>query len=170
MKSAFSRLVAVLGACLALVGCGSDTDSSGPSAAAYRIEFPSTAAAVASETVQVFVFDATDASSKGTDCLTLVIKRKSKAALPGALAQSVPAAPCELLSGSKGGISGVTYGSRSFLAVTQRGDDDFFLGCSLAEVSDGGPPVEIPLAPAGPTVSVPDTDCTELSEKCSGGC
>lgn len=179
MRSALI-VVAVLG-----VSCASSTDvvkkPSDPTTAHYQVVFPSTAVAATTDSLQVLVFDATNASQDGTDCLTLITKRRSGAELPNAplkIVESPSATPCDLLASSaaqkpsptdKGAVS-VTYGNRSFLVVTERGGSDYFLGCATKDISSDDALVEIPVSPANATISVPSSTCQSLSDKCASKC
>ncbi len=155
-----------------------------PTIARYRVAFPSTNVAVTTETMQAFVFDATDTAKNGTDCLSLITKRRSGGELPGdalKLLESEPATPCDLLSttaasdkgeplaGKKGALA-TTYGNRSFLVVTRRGGADYFLGCTTREITSADTTVEVALSPANATISVPPSTCASLSDKCAARC
>jgi hypothetical protein len=133
-----------------------------------QIAFPSTAVAVASEKVQVLVFDAT---VPGTDCLSLLVARESGAETPKApaLLLDTGAVDACALAGGDGALP-ISYGSRSFLAVAQRGGQDFFTGCAQGDIEADSPPVSITLAEAKIGTHVPPTTCASLSQKCTGGC
>ena len=62
----------------------------------------------------------------------------------------------------------MTYGTRSFLVVTQRASVDYFIGCATADISTSDTVVEVSVAPISATVSVPATTCATLSDKCAG--
>lgn len=166
------------------VSCASSTDvvkkPSDPTTAHYQVVFPSTAVAATTDSLQVLVFDATNAAGDGTDCLTLITKRRSGGELPGAplkIVESAPATPCDLLASNaakpsptdKGAVS-VTYGHRSFLVVAERGGSDYFLGCASKDISTEDTVVEIPVSPANATISVPSSPCQSLSDKCASKC
>jgi hypothetical protein len=159
---------------LLLAGCtqGVDERQSPPTTVTYDLTFLQTAEVVATDTVQVFVFDATQ---KGGDCLSLVGKRSAgtQAFSNAPLTQSAAASPCALLGGdasNAGAVVGVTYGPRSFFAIAQRQSLDFFLGCAETDVEPNVAVVSIALEPANATVVVPSTSCMSLSGKCSGQC
>ena len=84
-------------ALVSVAGCAAEVISvpSPPTKARYQISFPSTRVAVAAESLQVSVFDATNGAQAGTDCLSLVTKQKSKADLPKALAQTAVVPICD---------------------------------------------------------------------------
>jgi hypothetical protein len=171
-----------------LVASCSSTDvvqkPSEPTVARYHVLFPSTAVAVTTDTVQVFVFDAEDGMNTGTDCLTLITKQGAGGELPGEplrVSQSEPATPCDLLAsanaiesgepiaGKKGAVS-VTYGLRSFLVVARRASKDYYIGCQARQISEANIAVEIPVSQANPTIPPPVTTCATLSDKCAGRC
>jgi hypothetical protein len=173
------RRVSAIAACsglmfVGLVACSSTETPSPPTEARYDISFPSTGAAVATENVQVFVFDGDVA---GTDCLTLATRRRTGQDLPPRLTETEPISPCELRdtasseSRAKGRLTNMTYGNRVFFAVAtfDRGRD-FLVGCAAAIVGAGTQPVEIFLSLASQSVSVPSTTCRELSTKCDSSC
>jgi hypothetical protein len=154
------------GACC--VACSQPVNQvdSPPSDAQYQVSFPSTAVAVASDTVEVLVFDAT---VEGADCLSLVTARESGAGLPKSpvLLHDTGAVPtCQL---QDNGTFPLTYGSRSFFAIAQRGGQDFFAGCAQTDVEANIGPVNISLAQVKTGTTVPTTTCTSLSQKCNGG-
>jgi hypothetical protein len=173
---------------LLVVACSSSTEvveiPAQPTTAHYQVAFPSTNVAVTTETMQVFVFDATDTTKNGTDCLTLITKRRSGGDLPAdalKLFESEPASPCDLLSttvasdkgepltGKKGALA-TTYGNRSFLVVTRRAGADYFLGCTTRAITSTDTTVEVALSPADATISVPASMCASLSDKCAARC
>jgi hypothetical protein len=176
-------VIAAVLACTA--GCKDDVTQvpGAPTPAHYQISFPSTAAAVGADTVQVTVFDvpAADASRTGEDasCLTLITKVKSNADLPKAptrLAQTDLVSVCSLLTASgdagatPGRLGDISYGRRAFLATTKRGTADYFVGCVEATVSSRDFTVDIPVLPVNETTLPPTTTCATLGEKCAGSC
>jgi hypothetical protein len=130
------------------------------------IGFPSTAAAVAAEEVQVLVFDATDAGA--SFCTDLVVARRSQQALPPAIAESKVVTPCEMAAG-KGEVT-IPYGLRAVLGVAQKGGQDYLIGCALQQVGSGDAQVPVQLALASTTVAVPSTTCVSLTDYCAVRC
>ena len=142
--SRFSLLVPVV---FGLAACAEEVVKvpSPPTKARYQISFPSTRVAVATDAIQVTVFDATNPRS-GTDCLTLITKQKTKADLPKAplfITQTDVSPICDVLSGTKGALPTISYGKRTFMAVAKRGNADFFLGCAEADIGTGDALVDI---------------------------
>ena len=189
--SGITKPVAVVLAVAALLsaGCSSDPEEkvvhkpSDNTRAHYQVIFPSAAVAATTETMQLFVFDATNEQKDFTDCLSLVTKRKSSADLPAAPLKlsETEATPCELfettaagdakqpIAGKKGTVE-LTYGSRTFLVVAKRSKQDYFIGCSKANLSTAETTVEISLTPASAAIAVPTTTCTTLSDRCANRC
>ena len=166
-----SIAVAVLASASLVVACSSTktvyVDGGAAASGAYTIKFPSTAAAVATDTVQVFVFQDTGDGGAGT-CFSLVQKRQSHQALPTALITSDPITPCEMAAGT--GAVTIPFGKVAVLAVAVRKGSDFLLGCEQTELSQANPSIEVDLSLASTSVSVPTTVCTSLSSHCTGGC
>jgi hypothetical protein len=159
---------------LAAIGCSQPVNehASPPTSGSYQITFPSTAVAVASDTVEVLVFDATDPAGMQTGCPTLIAARKSGAPLPKQpvlLHDSGALRTCDLASGGKGVVE-VSFGPRTLLAVSQRAGQDYFLGCASQQVSESASSVNLTLAQAVEGTVVPPTTCTALSQKCAGMC
>ena len=149
----------------AVVAC-SAKDAAAPSAGTYTISFPSTAAAIAADSVKVYVFDAADGGAQL--CPSLVIARRSKQALPTALVEGASVSPCDLAAG-KGQVT-ISYGTRAVLAVAQKGANDFLIGCAIQNIGEGSTQVPVQLALAATTVDVPATTCGTLGDHCAGRC
>lgn len=161
---------------IVLAACGEEEVvqvPSGPTKARYQLSFASVPIAVAAETLQVSVFDAT---KDGTDCLTLVQKQKSRADLPAApvlLGQTAVVPVCDILNdtqGKTGALPEITYGKRTFLAVLKRGGADLLAGCAAAEITSADTLVDIRVTQINETVSIPTTSCGTLGDKCKGTC
>jgi len=138
----------------------------GPAASGtYTLKFPSTAAAVATDTVQIYVFPGGDG---GQSCFALVQKEQSHQALPPASQSTAPITPCDLEAGT--GALTIPFGSVAVLAVAQRKNADFLIGCAEKTLSAADPSVSVDLSLAGTGVAVPPTVCTDLSPHCKGSC
>jgi len=154
-----------------VVACAQPVDQrqSLPSSTQYELRFPSTAVAVATETVQVMVFDA---SVTGADCLSLATARVSGAQLPQSpvLLLDTGSVPICSLAGGQSTFE-LSFGARSFLGVAQKGGQDFFYGCTQTDLQPDAGTIDIWLAEARIGTTVPETACTSLSQKCGpGGC
>ncbi len=147
------------------VAC-SAKDAAPPSTGTYTITFPSTAAAVASDGVKVYVFDAADGGAQL--CPSLVLARKSNQALPTPLVEAALVPTCELSAG-KGQVT-ISYGARAVLAVAQKNNADFLIGCAIQNVGEGSTQVPVQLALASTTLDVPATKCATLGDHCAARC
>jgi hypothetical protein len=154
-----------VGTALLLAACGSKQAAS-PSTGSYTISFPSTAAAVATETVKVYVFDAADGGA--SLCPSLVLARRSNQALPTVVLEAAPVSPCDLAAGQ--GQVTIPYGARAILAVAQKGGTDFLVGCAIENIGEGSTQVPVQLALSSTTVDVPATTCASLGDHCGGRC
>jgi hypothetical protein len=155
-------LIALLGVIATSVSC---TQSSDPQAGDYQLDFPSTAAAVATEVVQVDVYPAKSQRA----CQDLFEKRQSGQALPRPAYSSGPVAICDALTGSHGRIE-LDFGLAAFLAVGTRGGKDFLIGCEVQFVDQDSPATTVHMTLADVGTLVPATMCTRLSQFCSKQC
>ncbi len=146
---------------LPLAGCGSGP----PVGGTFTVDFPTVADAVATDTVQVFVY--TYGSS--TSCQALFEARATTQTSPAnSVAETATTSPCNLSEGM--GALSVPFGSYSFLAVGQAGGTDLLLGCAAQTISDTNSVVSIPLTLETNTTAVPSTSCASLSSFCSKDC
>lgn len=150
---------------LLVSACASAAD--GPSRGNYTLEFPSTEVAVATDTVQVFVFALPEPSARESYCRELIDGRK-RSDLQKAEVESVPANICELLKGRR--PITVPYGEWAVLAVGQRGTDDFVIGCAIQTIGEGDAPLPIELSLVNPAQAVPVSDCKSVSDACAAKC
>lgn len=142
--------------------------SEGPSPGTYSIKFPSTAAAVATDTVQLLIFEVPKASAERADfCQTLIQARKRKDPQKTVL-QNQPVNICEMLAGKK--PLTIPYGEKAVLAIAQRKASDFLVGCSIQTFGDGDAPLPIDLALVDVGVAVPDTTCATVGDFCTQKC
>ena len=156
------RLAAVLA--LASAACAEDTTETVDGGLGYAVEFPSKQAAIASDSLKVYVF------GSDQDCLTLIQTRRGGGQLPVAIAET-PAAPvCDYLSGAAGSNIELAQGDYVVLAVAQRENQDFLLGCAKQTVSSTVTPQPVNLSLADETRGVPATTCNLLADKCGGRC
>ncbi|HEY8074887.1 MAG TPA: hypothetical protein VIF62_12275 [Labilithrix sp.] len=157
-------------ALLALVACTAGEAS--PSSGTYTVQFPSTAAAVATDYVQVFAYDF-PADQRNFACADLIASR----AATSNSAQPIFTGPrvnvCELLNGAK--PITVPYGEHAVLAVGLRvngsATDDFLVGCTIQTFGDGNAPLSIFLELVDLTnLKVPATTCTSIGDRCNSTC
>lgn len=159
----------------AVVACSAGTDP--PQQGSITVTFPSVSAAVATDSLQLEVFDAPDSST----CLDLVEKRKTGQELPPPLVERQPVPTCTFVENKAAPLE-VGYGRRAFLVVgvgcgraagagsAERPPQPCLIGCALQGVGNAKIVVDVPLTLFSNTVDIPATTCTQLSVKCSGGC
>jgi hypothetical protein len=141
--------------------CGSGT----PVGGSFTVNFPTLADAVATDTVQVFVYP----YSANMSCQSLFEARATSQSSPSSFtAQTATVTPCALNGGS--GSLALPFGEYSFLAVAERKGTDFLIGCAAQTISDTNSVVNISLTLETNTESVPTTSCTTLSAFCSKKC
>lgn len=158
-------LVAGLAALLVAACTAGEGD---PSTGTYTIDFPSTAAAVATDTVQVLVFAAPKSpEDRPTYCQTLIQQRRQKS--PQQTVLTTPTVNvCEMLAGRR--PITVPYGEHAALAIARRGNDDFMIGCTLQTFGNGDAPLPISLALLEASNPVPETTCSTVSAFCAQTC
>jgi hypothetical protein len=148
---------------ITVVACSDDV----PLPNSYEIVFPSTDVAVATETVEVQVFDV-----KGQEtsfCVEALVKRRNNQDIGAPLARTAPRSTCDLLKSSE--PLDVSFGTRAFVAIGRRGGQDFVLGCSVENVGPESVPARINMTYANVSVqAAPTTTCRDVSQRCSGGC
>jgi hypothetical protein len=151
---------------LSVVAC--TAAAKGPSTGTYSVTFPSTAAAVATDTVQLLVFEVPTAPDARADfCLTLIQGRKRQDPQKPILSNT-PVNICEMLGGRK--PITIPYGEKAVLAVAKRKMNDFLIGCTIETFGDGDAPLDIDLALVDVGVSVPDSPCATVGDFCSQKC
>jgi hypothetical protein len=145
-----------------------------PSKGTYTVQFPSTAAAVATDFVQVLVFDVKKPEDRDGLCQELITARLTT---PASLAPSIPPAPAANICEMRAGLKGVTvpYGEHALLAIGQKKDrqdqlKDFLIGCTIMTLGDGDAPLPIPVRLVSVNAPVPATTCASVSEYCDGKC
>ena len=164
MKLARSLAAAVCA--LSVVAC--TAASKGPSTGTYSVAFPSTAAAVATDTVQLLVFEVPAAPDQRADfCLTLIQGRKRQDPQKPILLNA-PVNICEMLGGRKPFT--IPYGEKAVLAVAKRKMNDFLIGCAIETFGEGDAPLAIDLALVDVGVAVPDTPCATVGDFCTQKC
>ncbi|MDB4934220.1 MAG: hypothetical protein JWP87_1192 [Labilithrix sp.] len=153
---------------LALVAFACTAPAKDPSSGSYTVSFPSTAAAVATDTVQLLVFDVPASTTERNDfCLTLIQGRKRQDPQKPLLANT-PVNICEMLGGRK--PITIPYGEKAVLAVAKRKSNDFLIGCVIQTFGDGDALLDIDLALVDVGVSVPDTTCATVGDFCGQKC
>jgi hypothetical protein len=168
-----------LGACVAgtfgLVLASCTAGEAEPSKGVYTVQFPSTAAAVATDFVQILVFDVKSPADRANLCEDLIA---AHIADPSSLTPSVnPPSPaaniCEMHAGKKPVT--VPYGEHAVLAIAQRKDRqdqlrDLMIGCAIMTVGEGDAPLPIPVRLVSVSQPIPPTNCASVGEYCDGKC
>ncbi len=157
-------------ALLALVACTSGEAS--PSSGTYTVEFPSTAAAVATDYVQVYVYDFPP-DQRGFACADLIAARQRGDNSTQPIFTGAKVNICELLNGAK--PITVPYGEHAVMAVGIRVDmnqtNDFLIGCTIETFGSGNALLPIQLELFDQTrIYVPQTTCTSVSDRCNSTC
>jgi hypothetical protein len=157
---------AALSSALVVVACTAPAGD--PSSGSYTVSFPSTAAAVATDTVQLLVFEVPSAPAQRNDfCLTLIQGRKRQDPQKPILANA-PVNICEMLGGRK--PITIPYGEKAVLAIAKRKSTDFLIGCAIQTFGDGDALLDIDLALVDVGVAVPDTTCATVGDFCQQHC
>ncbi len=159
------RISTIVGAAFVLTACSGGTTT--PQRGTISVTFPSVHAAVASDEIELHVYDAPDQNT----CLDLVQKRRTAQAIPSGLIDRTPIPTCDFLAG-KGVPLDVGYGKRAFLVATRHAGKDILVGCTLQGVGDAPIAVDVELTTINAMTLIPgkDSDCVTLSMKCSGAC
>lgn len=166
LSSMFAVVVGVFGACT--------SGQADPSKGVYSIEFPSTAAAIATDVVQILVFDVKSPEDRSKLCQDLIVARlTSPDTLEPSVPPTAPANVCELLAGRQEVL--VPYGEHALIAVAQKKDAqgaarDFMIGCSIMTLGEGDAPLPISLHLVSVNRGVPATTCGSVGEFCAGTC
>lgn len=164
-------LVALLGLAFAVLCSACSAGEASPTTGSVTVQFPSTQAAVATDFVQLFVFDITP-EQRGTVCLDKIGARKRQEPLNANLTPP-PWNICELLAGRRPAT--IPYGEKAILAVAQRKDrndqlQDFMVGCSIQTLGDGDAPLPVRLALLNVGTPVPETNCATVGDYCGSRC
>lgn len=152
-----------------LVACSAGEAS--PTGGVVTMQFPSTQAAVATDFVQLFVFDITP-EQRTSVCLDKIAARKRQEALDASLTLQ-PWNICELLAGRRPAT--IPYGEKAILAVAQRKDrndqlQDFMIGCSVQTLGDGDAPIPVRMSLVDVRTPVPETNCATVGDYCGSRC
>jgi hypothetical protein len=156
----------------AAVACADDPP---PTSGTYTVEFPSTAAAVATDFVQILIFDVAP-QDRARRCGDLIAGRLGD---PASLEPAVDPAPaaniCEMRAGRKPVT--VPHGEHALLAIGQRKSsadekklEDFLIGCAIMTIGDGNAPLPIPVRLVSVDRPVPPTACTSVTDYCDDKC
>ncbi len=168
MVRVVARAVSALVGCAlvgcALMGCAADDVETVESGLGYTLEFPSKQAAIATESLKVYVFDASQ------DCTTLMQSRRAGGVLPTALAETAAAPLCDYISGAAGLEIELDANDYVVFAVAQRENLDMLLGCARQRVDTATEHTPVVLTLADETRPIPTTNCALVADKCGGRC
>jgi hypothetical protein len=172
----WSRLVAVsfvLGgvSIVSLGACGPGTADQ--KQGAVSVSFPSTADAIATDTLELRVYDASTVDgSIPNDCLNLIsTEQNSPQTLPKPIYDSTKVDSCNFFTGKVKPID-MGYGPRSFFVVGQRATNgitaDYVIGCTVIGIGDvaNNVNVELSLFDAKSPLAPASTKCASLSDRC----
>ena len=156
-------LVPVLSALLLLTSACTVKKEADPADIDLDVEFPSVAAAVAVDSVKMYVFAGSLA------CTDLIRKRQTAQALPEATLER-PVSPCDLQAGRNNALELDLRSTFTILAVGQTAGADLLVGCAVQ--TDFGTTRALPISLTFIDASkrIPDTACARLSDKCNGAC
>lgn len=168
-----ARLASTFAALGLLVAC--TAGPADPTEGRYTVSFPSTAAAIATDFVQVLVFDVPDPATRNARCQELITQRLTT---PTGLSPVVPAGPavtlCDMAAGARS--LEVPYGEHAILAIGQRQASpqapitDFLIGCAVMTIGDGDAPLDVPLGLVSIAEGVPATTCASVGDLCANRC
>lgn len=162
--------VRAIGACGALVwsallaGCAADEIETVDGGLGYAIEFPSKQAAIATESLKVYVFDAEQ------DCATLMQSRRAGGVMPTALAETVAAPLCDYVSGAAGLEIELEPNDYVVFAVAERENVDMLVGCAKQRIDATTERTPVVMTLADETRPIPTTSCALVADKCGGRC
>ena len=161
-----SKIICLVPFAAVVLACSAGEES--PSPGSYTIQFPSTAAAVATDTVQLLLFDVPKTPGERTAfCENLIQARKRKDPQKPIL-QNTPVNICEMSLGRRPVT--VPFGERALLAIAQRRGVDFMVGCSIQTLGQGDAPLPIAMSLVDILNPVPDTSCATVSDFCTLKC
>ena len=153
---------------IAFVSLAACTSTAPEKSGAVSISFPSTNAAIATDNVQLTVYDA---SVKGNDCLSLVQTVQKAQPPPKPIYDSGNVDTCVFFQSQVKPFD-MDYGTRSFLVVGQRKTGgtaaNFMIGCTIAGIGDVSNSVDVSLSDFDSTAAVPEsTKCASLGDRCT---
>jgi hypothetical protein len=160
-----SALIASLGS-----GCGGDDDYALPTE--YELTFPSTEVAVVTDSVHLYVVDATGRDRDA--CSQLFAARNAGTKFDRVLVETKLDVCGAFVQRPKVEVS---FGARAFFVAASSVDEpegDYLLGCAVALVGSDGmkPHVDLALAPGvlDPKKLVASVNCRSLTDRCAGKC
>jgi len=151
-------------------GCGGDENYALPTE--YELTFPSTEVAIVTDSLHLYVVDATGRDRDA--CSQLFAARNARTKFDRVLVETKLDVCGAFLQPAKLDVS---FGSRAFFVAASsvaEPEGDYLLGCTVALVgSDGAKPhVDLALAPGvlDPKKLVASVNCRSLTDRCAGKC
>lgn len=159
------RLGAMAFGALLVSACSSESP---PSKGNIGVLFPSTAAAVATDYLQFFVFDGPSSEAERPTLCQDLIQARKKGDTPSPGEQSPPIHVCDALEGAVPVT--IPYGEHAVLVLGQRNGKDFLVGCTLQTFGKGDAVLPVSLSLINASASLPSKTCPSLSDFCSEVC
>lgn len=157
------HFVSLLVTTVLLAACAKEEESTPPEIA-IQIDFQSTAAAVATESVKVFVFDGL------LGCNDLIRLRQTEQPLPPRRTETPSLTPCQLQNNELNAVELDLRKDYTMLAVGQIGGKDVLAGCTQQLAYGDTKAVDITIALIDDRQRLEAPACAKLSDKCSGAC
>ena len=146
-----------------LAACAKEEEASPPEIA-VQIDFQSTAAAVSTESVKIFVFDGL------LSCNDLIRLRQTEQPLPPRRSETPSITPCQLQNNELNAVELELNKDYTMLAVGQIGGKDVLAGCTQQAAYGGAKAIDITVALIDDRQRLTPPQCAKLSDKCSGAC
>ena len=148
---------------LLLAACAKEEESAPPEIA-IQIDFQSTAAAVATDNVKVYVFAGL------LSCNDLIRLRQTAQALPATVAETPSITPCQLQRNELNSVELDLKKDYTMLAVGQIAGNDVLAGCAQQTAYGATRAVDITVALIDDRQKLTPPACAKLSDKCNGAC
>jgi hypothetical protein len=146
-----------------LAACAKEEESTSPEIG-IQIDFQSTLAAVATDSVKVYVF------SGLLVCNDLIRLRQTEQPLPPRVAETASLTPCQLQKNELNTVVLDLKRDYTMLAVGQIGGKDVLAGCTQQQAYGATQAVDITVALIDDRQALKGGQCAKLSDKCSGAC
>jgi len=138
--------------------------TSEPASIPISVDFPSTAAAVRTDSVTVSVFD----SSQTCDNLITLVQTQQQ--LPAAIQRTAALSPCQLLNNQGNAVDLPLHNDYTFLAVGEIGGNPVFIGCTVQNAFGNTQALSVPVSFINDKQQLNTTNCGKLSDHCRGTC
>jgi hypothetical protein len=154
--------------CVGVTATGCLREAS-PHQGQFTVDFPSTAAAIQTDSLEVYVFASSDATAT-TFCHELVSARAAQNTWSVQPLSTTTFPPCSVVT-APGSVSlpVADFGDRAIVIVGRASGKDLLIGCQRVTLGEGDLPIPIPLSLIGTTPVAPTT-CTTVHDHCEGKC